>query len=226
MLEPTYSQRRQRLQHLMEQAGISSWRELSERAGVSEWQLIRLQCGLLPKMRLEILWQLAAILQVPVSQMLSLFCPAFSLPSPEEADSSAAELTTFKQEYRRLQQALEQQPAKLRQTFERGSLQVLETLLLQLPTAVAAAEKNPQLPATKLLPLLKPLTELLEHWGVETIGTVGEEVPYNPRNHELMAGSAAAGQPVRVRYVGYRQGETLLYRAKVSPVGSGSFSVA
>ena len=88
----------------------------------------------------------------------------------------------------------------------------------QLPTAAAAAVENPQLSAANLLPLLTPINELLKRWGIEAIAAVGEEVAYNPQWHELMEGTAEAGTSVKVRYVGYRQGEKLLYRAKVSPL--------
>jgi hypothetical protein len=95
-------------------------------------------------------------------------------------------------------------------------LQVLESLLLQLPTAVYAAQQNPQVSAVKLLPLLRPIDALLQQWGIEAIAQVGVELPYDPQQHQLMAGTAAMGDRVRVRYVGYRQGDKLLYRAKVS----------
>jgi hypothetical protein len=49
---------------------------------------------------------------------------------------------------------------------------------------------------------------------------VGETVPYNPQQHDLMDGTANAGDPVRVRYAGYRQADRLLHRPKVSPVSS------
>jgi hypothetical protein len=64
---------------------------------------------------------------------------------------------------------------------------------------------------------MKPLANLLQQWGVEAIASVGETVSYNPQWHQLMEGSVEAGSTVIVRYVGYRQGEKLLYRARVSP---------
>jgi molecular chaperone GrpE (heat shock protein) len=58
----------------------------------------------------------------------------------------------------------------------------------------------------------------MEAWGLEAIASVGAEVAYNPKLHQLMEGSAEVGAMVRVRFTGYRQGEKLLYRAKVSPL--------
>jgi hypothetical protein len=68
-----------------------------------------------------------------------------------------------------------------------------------------------------LAPLLRPLERLLAEWGLETIAAVGAIVAYAPQEHQLLEGSALPGDPVKVRYVGYRQGPVLLYRAKVSP---------
>ncbi|NEP44751.1 MAG: XRE family transcriptional regulator, partial [Okeania sp. SIO2H7] len=63
-----------------------------------------------------------------------------------------------------------------------------------------------------------PVEQLMEEWGIEAIAPVGSEVAYDPRLHQLMEGSVEAGEMVRVRFAGYRQGEKLLYRAKVSPL--------
>jgi molecular chaperone GrpE (heat shock protein)/DNA-binding Xre family transcriptional regulator len=213
MTESLYPTNHQRLQELMQQAGISDLEKLSQLSGVSRWQLMRLQCGLLSKMRVEILLQLAQVLQLHPLTLLSEFSPEF----PPLLADTGAELTTLKQEYQRLQEELGGQRQALEQEFQQSSLAVLEPLLLQLPTAAAAAVENPQLSATNLLPLLTPVSELLQRWGIETIAAVGEEVPYNPQWHELMEGAAEPGNPVKVRYIGYRQGEKLLYRARVSP---------
>ena len=50
------------------------------------------------------------------------------------------------------------------------------------------------------------------------IATVDEELAYDPQDHQLMKGTAQPGELVKVRYVGYKQGDKLLYKAKVSPV--------
>ena len=207
----TYRQNSQRLQQLMEQVGINSIGQLGNVAEVSERQIIRLQFGLLPKLPVETLLKLSQALQVTPHQLLTQFAP--SIPDTEGTD-----IDSLKQEYQRLQQQLEQQRDTLRQEFQQVSLQLLESWLVQWPTAAAAAEKNPQLPAVRLLPLLKPVEQLLKQWGVEAIASVGEEVAYEPQHHQLIEGTAAPGEPVKVRYTGYRQGEKLLHRAKVSPV--------
>lgn len=204
----------------MERVGISSLSELSQRSGIAELQLIRLQYGLLPKMQVEILLKLSQTLQVPVDKLLALFGSETLLSSDlkQEEIEDAAATNAIAQEYQRLQQQLEQQRETLMREFQQASLQRLESWLLQWPTAATVAEQNPQLPAVKLLPLMKPITDLLEHWEVEAIASVGEKVPYDPQWHQLMEGSAEPGEIVKVRYVGYQQRDKLLHRAIVSPV--------
>ena len=105
--------------------------------------------------------------------------------------------------------------------WQEEAISILESLLLQLPTFNNAIQKNPHLSAKKLLPLLEPLNELLSHWGVEVIGSVGEIVAYNPQEHELMDNNSLTtteSKPVKIRYVGYRHHDKLLYRAQVSSI--------
>jgi molecular chaperone GrpE (heat shock protein) len=220
-----------RLRELMQSVGFSSFRALSQAAGVSENQILRLRRGD-TQLRVETLLKLSQVLQVPVSELLPIAVSGQrsklktqnsklkTQNSKLEIDYAALNqrLLDLQHEYDRLQQQLVQQRQDLWQEFQQSSVQVLESLLLQLPTAAYAAQQNPQAPAVKLLPLLRPLDQLLQAWGIEPIATVGAEVPYDPQQHQLMAGVAQPGDRVKVRYTGYRQGDRLLYRAKVSPV--------
>lgn len=212
--QPNYTQS---LQRLMQQVGISSFKALARTAGVSERQLMRLRQGEVLQMRVDVLLKLSQALQVPLTQLVTTFS---SIELREENAASLQEskqtIADLKQEYQRLQAQLEQQKQAMRQEFQQSSLQILESWLLQWPTAAHKAEENPQLPAVKLLPLLRPMTQLLQQWGVETIAPVGAELPYDPQMHQLMEGTAQPGAKVKVRYTGYRQGDKLLYRAKVS----------
>jgi molecular chaperone GrpE (heat shock protein) len=212
-----YSKNHQLLLQLMANAGIANLKELSQISEIPELQLIRLEHGLLPKMQIETLLKLSKALQVSVEKLLTLFCSE-SLSSATINQAESAALDTLKQEYQSLQQKLEQQQETLEQQFQQDSIQRIESWLLQWPTAAAVAQQNPQFSAAKILPLAKPISDLLKHWGVEAIATVGEKVSYDPQWHQLMEGTANPGELVKVRYAGYRQGEKLLYRAKVSLV--------
>lgn len=224
MSQYSYLKNSQLLQQLMQQVGIEDLDQLSSISGVSLWQLMRLQHGLIEKMQLETLLKISKALQVSLSKLVETFTNDSRLSGNQKPEEESATLTSLKQEYQRLQQQMDQQRESLRENFQQASLQTLESWLIQWPTAAAAVHKNPQLPAERLLPLVKPVEHLLEQWGIEAIASVGEQVSYDPQWHELNKGNAEPGDTVQVRYVGYKQGDKLLYRAKVSPIESNSNS--
>ena len=207
------------LQGLMQRNGVSSFKALARTAGVSERQLMRLRRGEVEQMRVDVVLKLSQALQLPLTELVATFSSVElggqNAALPQESKQAIADL---KQEYQRLQLQLSQQRQAVWQEFQQSSLQVLESWMLQGPTAAAAAQQNPQLPAVRLLPLLRPMEQLLQHWGVEAIASVGAELPYDPQLHQLLEGTAQIGEPVKVRYTGYRQSDKLLYRAKVSPI--------
>jgi len=198
----------QRLRSLLHQAQLPSLKALSRVAEVSEWQVKQLSRGQAAKMRVESLHKLAQALQVSVVELVAEFSELAVAPPTD---------TNLRQEYQRLQLQLQQQRETLQQEFQNTSLQILESWLIQYPTAAYAAQQN-DVPASRLLPLMRPVEQLIKAWGLEAIAAVGEEVAYDPQIHQLMEGNAEVGDRVRVRYIGYRQGEKLRYRAKVSPV--------
>lgn len=216
-IDPPNSDRTSDLQTLMQQAGLASFKALSLAAGVSEKQIRYLRRGKLETMRVDTVIKLSRALQVSIADLVATFGEV-SAVQPQVDNIQVDEMQALRQEYDRLQTQFAQQKQELWQEFQQASLQTLESLLLQLPTAAYAAQQNPQAPAVKLLPLLRPIDGLLQQWEVEAIATVGVEVSYDPQQHQLMEGHATPGEQVRVRYTGYRQGEKLLYRAKVSPV--------
>ena len=138
-----------------------------------------------------------------------------SAPSTASPDVEA-----LRREYERLQQQLADQEQEVRQRVQRDAIATLESWLVQWPTAVYAAQNNPDLSATKLLPLARPIETLLQSWDVTPIGTVGQEEPFDPTIHQPREGNPQVGQIVRIRNVGYRHGEKIVYRAKVSPSSS------
>ncbi|MEH2383043.1 MAG: nucleotide exchange factor GrpE [Nostoc sp.] len=209
----------QKLQDLMQQVGISSFKALSRAAGVSERQLLRLRQGKLEQMRLDVLLKLSPVLKMPLNELITTFSTVELLQQKAAPTQELLEeIADLRKEYQRSQLQLEQQREILLQEFQQSSLQLLESLLLQWPTAAQKAQENPQLAAVKIVPLVqKPLEKLLQAWGVEAIAPVGAELPYNPQLHQLIKGTAQLGEIVKVRYTGYLQGEKLLHRAKVSP---------
>ena len=206
----------------MQQAGVSSFKLLCQQAGVSRWQLTQLRKGEIRQIRLDTLLKLTQVLHVSLSDLVTTFAPqpmaGLGVQQSCLASQASNSVHTLRLEYERLEQQLLQQRHRLWQEFQQATVQTLESLLLQWPTAAHAARQNPQAPAVRLLPLLRPMEQLLQAWGVEAIGPVGAQVNYDPQVHQLMEGTAQPGDLVKIRYVGYRQGDKLLYRAKTSPV--------
>ena len=213
------------LKHLMDGADIPSFRALARQAAVSNWSVEQLRRDRITTMRIDILQKLASALGISLSELLYQFGRnGEARPVPESrVNAQAAELqgriVALEGEYQRLQTQLDHQATVLQQQFQKQALLALESWLVQWPTVTHAVEKNPELPASRLVPLVQPVQNLLAQWNVEAIASVGDEIPFDPQHHQLMDGTAAPGDLVKVRYTGFRQGDTLLHRAKVSPVG-------
>ena len=207
-----------KLLELMQKSDISSFKALSKLAGVSEYQIQRLRRGKIGQMRLEFLVKLSRSLQIDLSELITNFSET-DLVKQSSTQQSSQQIADLKKEYERLQKQLENQEQLLRSQFQQSSLQILESLLIQFPTAAQKARENRQLPAANIIPLIeKPIARLLQAWGIEAIAEVGAELPYEPEIHQLIEGNTQPKEKVKIRYTGYRQGDKLLYRAKVSPV--------
>lgn len=206
------------LKQLMVMAKVPSLRALSRQAGVSEWAVQQLKRGRIGSMRVSTVKKLAVALQLSLPALLRHFQgieAEAKLPEPtvEYRDRTA----TLEAEYQRLQTQLRDQEPRLRQQFQQDALKTIEPWLLQWPTVIHAIANNPDLPALRLLPLMQPIQDLLEDWNIKATASIGTVVPYDPYSHQLIDGTAAeSGAPVKVRYAGFVQGDTLLYRAKVS----------
>ena len=197
------------LQELMQKVGINSWRELSRSAGTSAHTINQLRSGNLNTLRWESIVKISDTLQISIDE----FTVIFGARQPQSQHQS---IQILQQEYQQLQHQFQQQRNTLQAEFQFESLQILESFLTYFPTAKHAATNNPDFPASKLFPLVGSIDRLIQSWGVTVIGEVGSSVPYDSCWHQLVAGTASPDQLVTVRYVGYRQGEKLIFRAKVS----------
>jgi len=217
------------LRQLMKLAGISSFQILSDRTGVSRRAIDTLRKGNAATLRYGDLAKIAEVLQIELIELMATcitLSPNSESPNPESSnpeslnpESSNSEIISLREEYQHLQNQLARQAQELRSQFERETIQQLESLILQLPSAAHAAQSNPNMLAKNILPLLRPIDALLQRWGITAIGAVGAQVAYDSQMHELVDGSdqIEEGEMAIVRYVGYMQNEKLLYRARVSP---------
>ena len=224
MNQYSYETNQQLLEDLMRQVNIADIYELSEIAGVARLPIIRIQRGLILNVSVGAVARIAKALNTSVENLIDTFSDLYSTEPAEPQTSKSTSkisdrddaLATCKQEYQKLQQEMFQQQEFLETEFQRASLETIESWLLQWPTAVTAVNKNPKLPAARLIALVEPVEQLLKQWNIKAIATVGEKVAYNPQYHQLIKGTAQIGELVEVRYVGYKQEDKLLYKAKVS----------
>ena len=127
------------------------------------------------------------------------------------------EIGRLRQEYDRLrEQATRQQAAAAAGGFE-ALARKLAPLLSQLATVQALAEAGRTLRAEDILTLFGKLEQRLTEAGLTRLGAVGAGEPFDTRQHQRMSGADVRdGDPVTVRFVGYRLGETVLLKAMVS----------
>jgi molecular chaperone GrpE (heat shock protein) len=197
-----------KLQALMHKVGIKSFRKLSELTGTSDRTIRKLRSGEFNLLRWQTLVKISSTLQITITELLDIF--------GAQSNSNTQQLELLNQEYRQLQQQLQQQRETLQTEFQYQSLQTLESLLTYLPAAKYAATNQPDFPASKIFPLLQSIDRLLTQWNVTVIGEIGTQIAHDPHYHQLIEGTANPGELVTVRYTGYRQGEKLIFRAKVS----------
>ena len=222
MNQSPYLKNQNILSKLIAQADIKDREELSKKAKVSGLQIKRLEYGLIYKLSVENLLKLANTLNLRPEMLIAKFSDShldFEEAS-QDIEASTISERNWQQEYQRLEIELKNQADNLELEFQQQSIDTIESWLVQWPTAIAAIEKNPDLTASRLIPLVKPVKELVEKWGLTPISEVGQELAYDPQWHELMTGEAEPGAMVKVRYVGYQRKNRLLYKAKVSPLNT------
>ncbi len=221
---------RETLTQLVHQAGYDRLIDLARAAEVSEWHLLRLEWGLLRNIPFGVMVKVAIALGQPLAtlseQLGSLASSSTSESAASQSDPQSVEtdqdiaqrFNALQREYQHLQAQYHQLPGQLDAKFQQQALETLEPWLLQWPTAAAIAQKDPDFSAQKLMPLIRPVINLLSRWQVEANCTVGDTVAYDSQWQQWIGDEPvpAPKTPVVVRYVGYQQGETLLHRAKVS----------
>jgi len=215
--EMIYGQNLQNILQLIENAGFASIEEFSAKSQIPMLQIYRLLQGLLPKINVEIFLKLSEFLKISPGQLAEIFFPQASPPTIER-ENKQDQINDLREDFKKEYHLLQQEMDNIKQEVQRSAFYSLESLLLQLPTVTAAIQQNPDFPSVKLLPLFRPVNQLLREWNIEPIGTVGAKAVYDPPYHEILEGTAQEGDLVTVRYVGYKQGESVLYKTKISQI--------
>jgi molecular chaperone GrpE (heat shock protein) len=116
----------------------------------------------------------------------------------------------------RLREELKQQSQQLQSDFQNETFTQLQTLLSNYPTVKKMALAKPELPAKNLVSLFTSLDNLITSWGYTAIGETWEQVNYNPQLHQADSDDIQEGELVYIRFIGYQDGDKVLYPAKVS----------
>ena len=155
--------------------------------------------------------------------VLTIVCIALVLSwvgetSDRSHSSSDRELkiAELQQQCQRLREELRLQKEQLTLDFSNATFEQLQSLLVSYPSACKVAQTVPDMPAQNLVALFTPLENLLQTWGIEAIGSPWQQAAYDPQLHQPDRDGMAIGERVYIRFVGYRQGERILYPAKVS----------
>ncbi|MCZ2203124.1 hypothetical protein [Cylindrospermopsis raciborskii] len=133
----------------------------------------------------------------------------------KELNEKKTENEELKNQCHRLTEEIKQQKEELGENFKRETFYTLQPLFSTYPTIKKVTDTQ-ELPAKNFVPMLIYLDNLINNWGYTTIGTVWEQVAYNPQYHEADSDDIQETELVYIRFVGYRQGETIIYPAKVS----------
>ena len=201
----------QLLMSRMNQLGMTSFVSLQQKSGLIDLRLRKVRRGELASLRLKELTQLATALDWTLEELLQNFGVGDTSSSKR-----LLEIEALRNECLRLREELQQQRVELTNELQQSTFQQLQTLLTNYPSVRRLIQVKPDLPAKNLPSLFTSLDNLIESWGYEPIGQVWEQVPYNPQLHQPDTGGIEAGEVVYVRFVGYRDGENILYPAKVS----------
>jgi molecular chaperone GrpE (heat shock protein) len=116
----------------------------------------------------------------------------------------------------RLREELKQQSQQLQSDFQQETFTQLQTLLSNYPTVKKMALAKPDLPAKNLVSLFTSLDNLITSWGYTAIGETWKQVNYNPQLHQADSDDIQEGELVYIRFIGYQDGDKVLYPAKVS----------
>ncbi len=195
----------------LNQLGMASFASLQRKANFTSSRLRQVRHGELAPLQLKELTRLATALNWTLDELLQNF-------GIENTSSSKrlSELDTLRTECLRLREQLQQQRVELTTEFHHSTFEQLQTLLINYPSVRQLVQVKPDLPAKNLTSLFTSLDNLISSWGYESIGQVWEQVAYNPQLHQPDADDIEIGELVYIRFVGYRDGEHILYPAKVS----------
>jgi molecular chaperone GrpE (heat shock protein) len=170
----------------------------------------------------------AVILVIIVYIILRILFPANNqdIPinnQPVTSPDTEQKIKDLEIQCQRLREELKQQSQQLQTDFQQETFTQLQTLLSNYPTVKKMALAKPELPAKNLTFLFTSLDNLITNWGYTAIGETWKQVNYNPQLHQADSDDIQEGELVYIRFIGYQNGDKVLYPAKVSRTLPGGF---
>lgn len=164
---------------------------------------------------LEMLKQTSQQIQHNLEQQLQETSETLQATQREKADLEE-QVEALKQQCLRLRSSLEQQATQVQQDTQTAAFEQVQMLLTQYPSVRQMVEGKPDLPARNVVAMFTTLDNLIQFWGYQAIGSPWKSVAYDPQLHQGDSSDLQPGEPVYIRFVGYRQGDRILIPAKVS----------
>lgn len=173
---------------------------------------------------LSALQQTTAATQANLEQQLQTMTQQWQASQRNNAELDS-QVESLKQQCQRFRDNLDTQAQQVCQDTQLKAFEQIQTLLTQYPSLQKMVEAKPDLPARNVVALLSALENLTQFWNYKPIGSPWESVAYDTQCHQGDVDDLKVGEPVYVRFVGYRQGDRILIPAKVSrtlPAGRSS----
>ncbi|MDP5018640.1 MAG: molecular chaperone GrpE [Dolichospermum sp.] len=142
---------------------------------------------------------------------------------PVTSPETEQKIKDLESQSQRLREELKQQSQQLQGDFQHETFTQLQALLSNYPTVKKMALAKPDLPAKNLVSRFTSVDNLITSWGYTVIGETWEQVNYNPQLHQADSDDIQEGELVYIRFIGYKNGDEIIYPAKVSRTLSAGF---
>jgi molecular chaperone GrpE len=127
------------------------------------------------------------------------------------------QIARLRQEFALQERQAEQEAGRAAEGGLHALARAAAPLLSQLSTLRAMAEAGREVRAADVLKLAEKIKAVFVEAGLEPLGRNGEVCPFDSRFHQrLSGGDVQEGDPVRIRFEGYRLGDMVLTKAMVS----------
>lgn len=167
------------------------------------------------KQELSTLQQTTAATQANLEQQLQTMTQQWQLAQRNNAELET-QVASLKQQCQRFRDNFDTQAQQVCQDTQLKAFEQIQTLLTQYPSLQKMTEAKPDLPARNVVAVLSALENLTQLWNYKPIGAPWESVAYDTQCHQGDVDDLKVGEPVYVRFVGYRHGDRILIPAKVS----------